>query len=253
LKEYRFEYLSSDEVEEYAKSGKPLLIPIGSVEQHGPHLPVGTDTIIAYEIALKVAKEIDAIVAPPIYYGNSMSMVGMYGTLSVSPQTLSAYILDLCKSASEIGFKRIIFINGHGGNVEAFDIIGHIARCMNLTIIRIDWWIIASQEISEIVGKIAHADEGETSVMLAVKPELVKMEKAVKDSKAREVYEKLTSGKPRNMPKIYVHFKTWTKTGVIGDATKATKEKGDRIVDAVVKNIVNFLKNLDKVSLELSP
>ena len=91
------------------------------------------------------------------------------------------------------------------------------------------------------------ADEGETSVMLACRPELVKMDRAVRDDKFGRMVEALTGGKPENMPKVYLHFRELTKTGVLGDATKASRRKGLEVLEAVVENTAKLIERLGEM------
>jgi creatinine amidohydrolase len=222
---------------------------LGSVEQHGPHLPVGTDTFIPIKVAWRVAERAKVLVAPPIYYGNSLSMADMNGVFTVTPDTLASLLFDLCKSFARQGFKKIVFINGHGGNKQVLNFIGQKARMeTGALIVRIDWWNIVAEEIPQIVEKVVvHADEGETSMMLACRPELVDMTKAEKDDTYEKLEKALTGGKPKNMPQVFLPFQKESKTGLMGDATKASKEKGEKILNAVVDNIVSFLQKLDKL------
>jgi len=237
------------EITEALKEVDTVVVPLGSVEQHGPHLPVGTDTLIPITVAKRVAERAKVLVAPPVYYGNSLSMVDMKGVFTVTPDTLASLLLDLCKSFSKQGFRKIVFINGHGGNTQVVNFIGQKARMeTGALIVRIDWWDIAAEEISKICEReLVHADEGETSMMLACRPELVDMTRAEKDETWDKLVKELTGGKPKNMPPVYVPFSEWSKTGLIGDATKASKIKGEKILTAVVDNIVNFLQQIDKL------
>ena len=238
--------MPAEELSEALRETDVVILPIGSVEQHGPHLPTGTDTIIPVELARMVAERVGALVAPPIFYGNSVSMKGMPGVLTVSPESLSSYLLDVCKSLARLGFKIIVVMNGHGGNTQVVDFVGHRVREeTGAVVVRVDWWRIASREIREVCSSpVAHADEGETSVMLALKPSLVRMERAVRDDRFRRMVDRLTGGKPENMPKVYLPFEMLTETGILGDATKASREKGLRIVEAVVENTVNLIREL---------
>jgi len=246
---YLIEEMTTEEITESLKVVDTVLVPLGTIEQHGPHLPVGTDVLIPKEIAKWVAEKAKVLVAPPVYYGNSLSMQEMRGVVTITPEALATLLLDLCKSLAKQGFRKIVFLNGHGGNIQVLNFIGQRARVgTGAKIIRIDWWVIASEEISKICEKeVVHADEGETSMMLACRPDLVNMERAVKDETYDELARKVTGGKPKNMPQVYFPFHVWTKTGVIGDATKATRDKGERILDAVVGNIIEFLSQVDQL------
>jgi len=249
VSKFLIEEMTPQEITDALKEADTVVVPLGSVEQHGPHLPVGTDTLIPITVAKRVAERAKVLVAPPVYYGNSLSMVDMKGVFTVTPDTLASLLLDLCKSFSKQGFKKIVFINGHGGNKQVLSFIGQKGRMeTGALIVRIDWWDIAAEEIPKICEKeVVHADEGETSMMLACRPELVDMTKAVKDETSDKLVKALTGGKPKNMPQVYVPFSKWSKTGLIGDATKASKIKGEKILNVVVGNIVNFLQKLDKL------
>ncbi|KPV64052.1 MAG: 2-amino-5-formylamino-6-ribosylaminopyrimidin- 4(3H)-one 5'-monophosphate deformylase [Candidatus Bathyarchaeota archaeon BA1] len=249
MRKYLIEEMTPEEMAEALRVVDTVLVPLGTIEQHGPHLPVGTDVFIPIEVAKRVAEKSHVLVAPPIYYGNSMSMQEMKGVITITPETLAAMLLDLCRSLAKQGFKKIVFINGHGGNVQVLNFIGQRSRLeTGAKIIRVDWWVIASEEISKICEReVVHADEGETSMALACRPKLVNMEKAVRDEMADELTQRLTRGKPKNMPQVYLPFQVWTKTGLIGDAVKATAEKGEKILEAVVSNIIDFLEQVDRL------
>jgi len=249
VRKFLIEEMMPQEITDALKEVDTVIVPLGSVEQHGPHLPVGTDTLIPIAIAKRVAERAKVLVAPPVYFGNSLSMVDMKGVFTVTPDTLGSLLLDLCKSFSRQGFKKIVFINGHGGNRQVLSFIGQKARIeTGALIVRIDWWDIAAEEILKICEReVVHADEGETSMMLACRPELVDMTKVVKDETSDRLIKALTGRKPKNMPQVYVPFSKWSKTGLMGDATKASKIKGEKILNAVVNNIVNFLQQLNKL------
>jgi creatinine amidohydrolase len=249
VRKFLIEEMTPQEITDALKEVDTVVVPLGSVEQHGPHLPVGTDTLIPITVAKRVAERTKVLVAPPIYYGNSLSMIDMKGVFTVTPDTLANLLLDLCKSFSKQGFKKIVFINGHGGNTQVLSFIGQKARMeTGALIVRIDWWEIVAEEILKICEReLVHADEGETSMMLACRPELVDMAKAAKDETWYKLVKTLTGGKPKNMPQVYVPFSKWSKKGLIGDATKASKRKGQRIMEAVIDNIVYFLQQLNKL------
>jgi len=249
VKKFLIEEMTPQEITDAMKEVDTVLVPLGSVEQHGPHLPVGTDTLIPITVAKCVAERARVLVAPQVYYGNSLSMVDMKGVFTITPDTLASLLLDLCKSFSRQGFKKIVFINGHGGNRQVLSFIGQKARIeTGALIVRIDWWDITAEEIPKICEReVVHADEGETSMMLACRPDLVDMKKAVKDETYDKLVNVLTSGKPKNRPEVYVPFSKWSKTGLMGDATKASKIKGEKILNSVVNNIVNFLQQLNKL------
>lgn len=249
MKKFLIEEMSPQEITDALKETDTVIVPLGTVEQHAAHLPVGTDVIIPVTVAKRVAEKAKVLVAPPIYYGNSLSMADMKGVFTITPDTLASLLLDLCKSFAKQGFKKIVFLNGHSGNKQVLSFIGQRARKETGALIaRVDWWDIAAEDIPKICeSTVQHADEGETSMMLACRPDLVNLKKATKDDTHDKLTEVLTNGKPKNMPDVYVPFTKWSKTGLIGDATKATKTKGEKIMKAVVNNIVHFIKQLDRL------
>jgi len=246
--------MTPQEIVEAVKEIDTVIVPLGTVEQHGPHLPVGTDVFIPITVAKRVAEKTRVLVAPPIYYGNSLSMADMKGVFTITPDSLAVLLLDLCRSFVKQGFKKSICLNGHGGNKQVLSFIGQQARMeTGALIVRIDWWDIVAEEMPKICETaVVHADEGETSMMLACRPELVDMKKATKDDTSAKLTDALTGGKPKNLPQVFVPFTKWSKTGLIGDATKASKAKGDKIMKAVVDNIVSFLRKLDKLENKLT-
>ena len=248
------EEMTPQEIVEALKEIDTVIVPLGTVEQHGPHLPVGTDVFIPITVAKRVAEKTRVLVAPPIYYGNSLSMADMKGVFTITPDSLAVLLLDLCRSFVKQGFKKIIFLNGHGGNKQVLSFIGQQARMeTGALIVRIDWWDIVAEEMPKICETaVVHADEGETSMMLACRPELVDMKKATKDDTSAKLTDALTGGQPKNLPQVFVPFTKWSKTGLIGDATKASKAKGDKIMKAVVDNIVSFLRKLGKLENKLT-
>ena len=249
MKKFLIEEMTPEEITEALKQVDTVVIPLGTVEQHGPHLPVGTDAIIPITVAKRLAERIKVLVAPPVYYGNSLSMSDMKGVFTITPDSLANLLLDLCRSFAKQGFKKIVFLNGHGGNEQVLSFIGQKARIeTGALIVRIDWWHIIDEDILKICeSAVAHADEGETSMMLACRPDIVNMKKATKDDTSEKLTKTLMGGKSKNVPPMFVPFTKWSKTGLIGDATKASKAKGEKIMKAVVDKIVHFLKQLDKL------
>ena len=249
MKKFLIEEMTPEEITEALKQVDTVVIPLGTVEQHGPHLPVGTDAIIPITVAKRLAEKIKVLVAPPVYYGNSLSMSDMKGVFTITPDSLANLLLDLCKSFAKQGFKKIVFLNGHGGNEQVLSFIGQKARIeTGALIVRIDWWHIIDEDILKICeSAVAHADEGETSMMLACRPDIVNMKKATKDDTTEKLTKTLMGGKSKNVPPVFVPFTKWSKTGLIGDATKASKAKGEKIMKTVVDKIVHFLKQLGKL------
>jgi creatinine amidohydrolase len=160
-----------------------VLIPLGAVEVYGPHLPMGADGIATSALAKGVAEEVPAIVSPVIPIGYSESLQAFPGTLSVKPSSLVAYTRDVAESFIKWGCRRILFINGHAGNVPYLNELArdleneHGVRCA-----QIDWWRFIQPLVKDLVESDilphGHASEFGTSVMLHLAPEHVKMDRA---------------------------------------------------------------------------
>jgi creatinine amidohydrolase len=215
---------------------KRAIIPVGSIEQHGEHLPVSTDSLIAENIARLVAEQIPCFVVPPISFGVSYEHRPMFN-ISIRNASLSRIICDICCSLVENGIKNIVLINGHHGNVGALQYIaqnlyGKIPN--DISIHSINYWHLMQSEFD-------HAGDIETSLVLAIAPELVRMDKAEANynnlSKSKVAYASMTNN-PNSFPKI-------TGNGVWGDPRNATADKGHQLLDEIVRNLVQTIHEIE--------
>ena len=209
------------------KKIKRAIIPVGSLEQHGAHLPLSTDSIIAEYVARMIAEKVGAFVLPPISYGVSFEHKPMFN-VSLRNSTLTKMICDACLSLAEIRIKEIIILNGHHGNTGALQYIpqeldSKIMGAVN--IYTIHYWQMMRREFD-------HAGEVETSLVLAIAPELVRMDRAMpnskKLSKSKAAYNSIANA-PGAFPKI-------TGNGVWGDPRKATASKGENWIKEITLN-----------------
>lgn len=206
------------------KKCKRAIIPVGSLEQHGEHLPVSTDALIAEYIAHQVAANMGAFVLPVIAYGVSFEHAPMF-QVSVKNSTLSSLVRDACTSLADNGIKDIIILNGHHGNMGALKNIG---RGLKTKVRVLHYWHFMEQELG-------HAGDAETSLILAIAPELVHMERAKAGSKkpSKAAYAKI-AGKPGSFVKV-------TGNGVWGDPRAASAEKGRSLVREVVAGLTKTI------------
>jgi len=171
-------YLTYPDVKDLIKDGwRRLLIPVGTLEPHGPHLPLGTDSIIPHDLAVDIAGRIRGLVAPTIEYGVVNSLLGYPGSTSIGESTLERLIVEIILGFSKIGFKYYIILNGHGGNIEPIRAAQRILwREHNIKTISIHWWIEARDITRDVYGETgAHAGVDETAIILHKHPELVKI------------------------------------------------------------------------------
>jgi len=245
------------EIEEYFEKGNKVIVPTGSVEQHGLHLPVLTDTIIPSEIARRVALDIDALVAPPISYGLSQVHSGFKGSAWLTTKTYINVIEDVCMSLAEGGFKRIIFLNGHYDNELAMyvalkDVAGTEKVPSNTRIMAFSYWNALQPEVgAKYLGFDAgwHSNVGETAAILAIRPELVDMENA------KAEWPTMAKGSMLVFSVITDAKGAWKKlapeAGVWGDPTKATKKMGEEFLQQITKSIVKAIKNIEEAYKEM--
>jgi len=203
------------------------VIPVGSIEQHGPHLPVSTDSDIVTQVSKLICQKFNFILLPTINYGVSYEHFPFFN-LSISKTTLEKMLLDLCSSLVENNIKMIFIINGHHGNLDAIKNIdnkinGHKRKSK---IFSFSYWHFMDREFD-------HAGFVETSLMLAISKE-VKM----KFAKKGLVTEGLTKKEIKELGKIASKsFPKVTKNGIWGDPRKATKKEGQQILSEIIENL----------------
>lgn len=229
------------------------LLPVGSIEQHGPHLPLDTDAFDAQYLAQKVAEACTQplpLVLPLIPYGVSYHHEDFSGTLSASPDTLFRLVYEIGMGAARHGITKFVIINGHGGNGPAL----HFAAQMINRDARIFTCVDTGETSDPDIEAMAetpndvHAGEIETSTTLAVRPDLVKGEAARKfiprfSSRYLDFTSKRSVG-------WYARVAELSPTGVLGDPTKATQEKGKQMWDVMIKHLVELVEELKGLTLD---
>ena len=219
---------------EIKRGNKRIIIPLGSTEQHGPHLPVSTDTIIAEYFANQLTKKIPSYSLSGIPSGVSFEHRPFFN-ISISNDLLSELLSQICISLGENGFNQIIIINGHRGNMGVVQYIPQKVERINskVKVFGINYWHLIEREFD-------HGGFVETSLMLAIAPKLVQMHKA----KSGYLNKKMLHSTYTTFLSNTSSFKI-TRNGVLGDPRKATKEEGKNIISITIKNLVRTLKELD--------
>ena len=175
--------MSWEEVKEYLARDNRVVLPLGAVEEHGRHLGLGTDFIEAEAIANGAGEATSVVVAPTLNYGMSLPQMGFPGTLSLRPITLITVLDDLLRALYHHGFRRVLIVNGHGGNGAAISsAVQNVAQDLQgLRVKTFEWWTDeeTKQIVTEVIGEQigSHASAGETAFMLAVRPSAVKLER----------------------------------------------------------------------------
>lgn len=236
------EEMTMKEFEEGLQGCKTVLIPCGSVEEHGGHLPLSTDTIQAYEVGKGAAQQIPLFVAPPIHYGNCRSTSCHPGTISIRTETLKFLLKDIVKSLYLQGIRNFVVLSGHAGGAHrmALQDAGEelLAELVESRIAVVTEYDLAKEEGKKIIETPGdgHAGEIETSRIMFSHPHLLK------------------GTSPAEYPKFPVGIlvrdkrKYWPG-GVWGDPSKATAEKGRQLHELVVKRLVELVKELEESRL----
>ena len=228
---------------------KAVILPVGSTEQHGPHLPLTCDSIFATQMSLEVAKHFNGsiLVLPPIYYGVSEHHMDFSGTITISNDTLISLVYEIARSVWQFGVKKFIIINGHGGNKNALSIaIRKIREEIGMDAVLINPYELINDVIAETIESRVwgHACEFETSVALIKMPELIRRDKII-DPKIKETIS-YTSIWEKNIVITPWRTSDFTDTGSIGYPTKATKEKGEKLWTAMLSRVVEFIEEFIK-------
>jgi creatinine amidohydrolase len=227
--------MSEADVRAACKKARRAIVPVGSMEQHGLHLPVSTDALIAEYIAKQVAPRVSAVVVPAIVYGVSYEHSPMFNA-SVQSSTLAAVACDICVSLAEYGFSEIILLNGHHGNIGA---LKGVERNIKVRI-RAGTSVHVLHYWRAMDSPLGHAGDAETSLVLAIAPELVDMKKARpgarKLEKSRAARSALT-----DTPGSFVKA---TGNGVWGDPRNASAEKGRLLIKEITAGLAKAISEL---------
>ena len=252
---YRYGEMTWPEIKDAAAADRVAVVPIATIEDHGLHLPVDTDLLLCAsvcEAAVSRAPE-RAVLVPPINHGYSPHHMDFPGPITIGAETLIRYGVDVCKSLAHHGFKRILIVNGHGSNTPFIDIIARLTVVESGALAAaVNYWAApgvreAAESLreSEKIGGMNHACEFETSIYLALRPDLVDMSKAVHELSHRPTKNYWTDLVGGDGPLVMMEpWSALTDSGVMGDPTKATAEKGRALLDAAANGIVELIDEM---------
>jgi creatinine amidohydrolase len=262
MAEHLIERMTWQQVDErIAKGVDAVLIPIGTTEQHGPHMPLDTDCFIARSLSVRAAElgegeGLSILVAPTLNVTLSWYHMQFPGSMRLSTTTFLQVFREVCDSLVHHGFENLVAVNGHGGNIAALTVaVNHYFETTGRRVFLAQWWDLASDVLAEVEGPLIHAEEAETSLALAL-GQTVHVELATRDAYDRGAAVKEAGlpwtslgryeMRPRG-PGVVVPMdmlRDITASGVVGDATKASVETGEQMVSAVVPRIVQVCKDL---------
>ncbi|MGH2318685.1 creatininase family protein [Planococcus sp. SE5232] len=234
-----FQNENSYEIKEKIEQSQVAILPLGAVEAHGPHLPLGTDNYLAEQLAERVAGKTGALVLPTLPYGQVWSLKNFPGSITVSNQSLISLLCDIGVSLHHQGFQVFVMLNGHLGNAVA---IKEAARQLYETVPNLRVLYLFYPGVKKITDELRetpsahesyfHACEIETSYMLYLAEQYVDMTKAVSD----------IPDIPMSADVTPTPWEEFTATAVLGDATLATKEKGKAIIEVALANMVKLIE-----------
>jgi len=227
---------SWDQIAAALPGGLIAVMPIGAMEQHGAHLPLLTDTMLAAGVAARIANGCDGLLLPAIPYGDAWTAEGWPGTLSLSPTTLRAVVEDLGRGLQRMGVKGLVTINGHFGNREPIALAARALHEAGFPVLHLDYPLLEVVAAETVDSKPAgpgfyHADEVETSMLLALEPGAVKMERAAPEYPAF----------PPLFGSVPMQLSSFNRSGVFGDPRPATAEKGEKIIAAIVAESLRLI------------
>lgn len=237
--------ISWTEAKEYFSKNKIAILPVGSNEQHGPQNPLGTDHLIAKAIAEAAAKRAGVLCSQVIPFGVSSHHKQFWGTIFISPKTFKNYVKEVCLALNYYGIRKIVIVNGHGGNLSALSDVARELREKHIFISIFQWWLAAGKLLPDIFKpeERGHAGVEETSMNLALHPKIVNMKKAVDE----ETHRHKTQTEGVTLPLDTVDY---TNSGVFGTSKTASAKRGRKVFEAVVGELVKHVKLLKNAKIE---
>lgn len=263
---YRYAEMTWPESNDAVKQGRVAVLPVATYEDHGYHLPLDVDVVLATEICERAVARIpaEAVLIPAVTHGYSPHHMDFPGTITIRWDTFINYVKDVCLSLAHHGFTRILIVNGHGSNTAPLEMSARLTvvetegrvLCASVN----HWGVRKLREAGKQIrtsdfGGTSHAGEYETSLYLALRPDLVQMDKAVDERTPLppSFQTDLLAGKrpDGSIATLMPYWSSMSTSGVRGDATKATREKGERFLEAAVEGVIELVQELK--TMELPP
>ncbi len=242
--------MTTEEISQALSELSPTaVIPIGATEQHGPHLPLSVDHFLAQSVANSACELSGDISFPVVPYGYNEKEIMFEGTVSIKARTYINVLIDIGESLHKGGWRRVLFVNGHGWNNDIMRVATHVLNERDeFTAACCSYWALGIEEViscreSQIPGGMAHAGEFETSLMMYLQPEGVRVEKRVDEMSckiSKHHHHDLFHKSPICMPE---RFDLLSKTGVIGQSSLASAEKGEAWFKKISSELSLFLSD----------
>ncbi|MHA1862668.1 MAG: creatininase family protein [Candidatus Thorarchaeota archaeon] len=221
-----------------------VVMVTGAMEAHGTHLPLGTDTMLPTFIAAAIAEKTNALVLPTVPFGDSWDFNNFEGTISVAPDVLVGIYSSIMKGVFKHGFRYLVVLNGHGGNIPALTMAAKTATEEgHRVVIIVNWWKDLAESVRKQIEETpgGHAAEDETSELMHVRPDLVDMSDAVSHRIVSRF--SIISGRYRN---------ELLPSAMYGDPRKASPEKGKQIMEQVEEELIELINQLQQGKLPVT-
>jgi creatinine amidohydrolase len=239
--------LTSPEARDALAAAELALVAVGSCEQHGPHMTLDTDSAIAEALARRLADDLGplAILLPPLRYGLSEHHMAFSGTMTLRPATFAGFLADVVESLAHWDLRRLLVINGHGGNIDPIRLAARSARRdQGVLVASVMWSQIAADEIAQRAQspRYGHACEIETSMAMVLAPDSVHAER-IEEPRPRGSNDPLTDP-PRASVDRVTWFEEWTENGALGDPRLASPEIGQAVAAVAYERALSFARRL---------
>jgi creatinine amidohydrolase len=253
-----YERLTWPEAQRAAAEQRVALVPVGTLEDHGLHLPLDTDVFIVESVCRAAAERLEdlTVLLPAIVHGYSPHHMDFPGVITIGWDTFCRYCTDVGNSLVEQGFKRVLFVNGHGSNQNLVEMAARLTSVEHPESVVAASFYLTSPESARVIadlresdrGGMAHACELETSIYLHLDPAAVDMDKAVDERgypETEHAWLDWSDGSLKTMP----WWSSFSKSGVQGDASKATPEKGKALFEAAVTEICSYVEEVRSMDI----
>jgi creatinine amidohydrolase len=244
--------LTSPEARDALAGAQLALMAVGSCEQHGPHMTLDSDSAIAEAFARRLGDDLgpSAVLLPSLGYGLSEHHMGFPGTITLRPGTFTGFLADVVESLVHWGLRRLLIINGHGGNIDAIRLAARAARREHGALVAsVMWAQIAADEIARRTQspRYGHACEIETSMAMAIAPASVHADR-IAEPRPTGRNDPLTDPPAARVDRV-TWFQEWTENGALGDARLASLELGQAVVAVAYERALSFARQLAEETL----
>ncbi|WP_049926482.1 creatininase family protein [Halopiger goleimassiliensis] len=250
---YRLDEMTWRDVEAALEETETLLLPVGSTEQHGHHMPLGVDVFMPEGICERVGERTDCLVAPPVWYGVSPHHTFKPGTFTVESETFQRYVFDICASASEWGVENVLLVNGHylAQDPELDVVVRELRTKRDVQAFHVPLVSVFEDAANEhrTTEVSFHGSEFETSLMLSLRPDLVRMDEAERVDPPEEALP-LTAYDAYGDNRVgwalsATDMERLTEAGNVGDPTAATEETGAKLLENAVSQVTDLVEALE--------